>query len=252
MEGVNPKKKQMCNHASTMCVHTEAKLRSYRHLQLGVSERFSAWLCNLNVFKHTSVYKYWKGVVLKQMASHPPCEFPCTVLSQRDHWQIWTPNIWTLLAKRETPREDEILPLLWLLLLFSGSRGDPEMQDGRRGKPVGGYRHISLFIFLLAMCSPSLGFTLLLIYPTCWSQFPSAPLFPISSLKFLYFHATLFLPIPARLIHLPWYHQRMHKNICGKTISLNLAELPGTRAAPGFQKKQLQSPKLSMLNAAWF
>lgn len=132
MEGVNPKKKQMCNYASTMCVHTEAKLRSYRHLQLGVSERFSAWLCNLNVFKHTSVYKYWKGVVLKQMASHPPCEFPCTVLSQRDHWQIWTPNIWTLLAKRETPREDEILPLLWLLLLFSGSRGDPGIQGGRR------------------------------------------------------------------------------------------------------------------------
>lgn len=33
-----------------------------------------------------------------------------------------------------------------------------------------------------------------------------------------------------------------------KTISLNLAELPGTRAAPGFQKKQLQSPRLSMLN----
>lgn len=63
-------------------VHTEAKLRSYWLLELGISERFSASLCNLHVFKHVSVHKFWKGDVGKAHGLPSPLWIP---VFQRDH-----------------------------------------------------------------------------------------------------------------------------------------------------------------------
>lgn len=58
-EGLHPKKKLICYHVSKMCVHTEAKLRSYWHVKSGVAESFCPWLCNLNGFC-IYIYKFWK------------------------------------------------------------------------------------------------------------------------------------------------------------------------------------------------
>lgn len=38
----------MGQHASKMDIYTKAKLMLFWHLNLGVSEHFSAWLCNMN------------------------------------------------------------------------------------------------------------------------------------------------------------------------------------------------------------
>lgn len=115
------------------------------------------------------------------------------VLFQRTHWQIWTLNIQTLTsqAKRET-FQGRMKCSLYCDCHYSSLATDETQEYKERGVWWWLRTHLPVdFALLQVMCSPSLGFTLLPLYPTCWSQFPSAPLFPISFLRFLYFHAPL-------------------------------------------------------------